>query len=79
MNKLTYRATKHFVVHVVGCTDPELVGPYTTSRYRDNKARFIRNDKGNDEDGVFWLNVSNDGRVEIGAYSNGFIEGKKGF
>ena len=73
MKKLP-QITNHYVVHVVGCTDPELVGPYTTRKYRDNKARFIRNDN-TDEDAVFWLDVSSNGRVEIGAYSNAFMEG----
>lgn len=65
--------TNYYVVHVVGCTDPELVGPYTTKQYRNKKAKMIRNEN-SDEDAVFWLNVTNTGKVSIGPYTNAFME-----
>jgi hypothetical protein len=69
--------TKHYVIHVVGGTEPELRGPYKTARIRDLAARRGRN--GNEEDGIFWLNVEEGDELSIGTYSNGFMEGIKGF
>lgn len=66
--------TNYYVVHVVGCVDPELVGPYSSRHYRNKKARLIRNNN-SDEDAIFWMNVSRGGQVKIGAYSNAFMEG----
>jgi hypothetical protein len=74
-------STKRFVLRVEGCVEPGIVGPYKTAKLRDAKARKIRNDSGgeNSNDGVFWLNVTDNGKVQVGAYSNGFMEGQRGF
>jgi hypothetical protein len=70
--------TKHYVIHVVGGTEPELRGPYKTARVRDFTARRLRKAK-DEEDSFFWLNIHKGGVPSIGAYSNGFMEGIKGF
>jgi len=75
---------KRYVLHVVGCVDPSLVGPYLTAKSRDMKAKKLRNA---DEDGglfcsqngIFWLNVTEKGEVTVGSYSGGFMDGIKGF
>ena len=46
---------------------------------RDKEAKRIRNEgidnHGDAENnGVFWLDVTSDGKVSVGAYSNGFME-----
>jgi len=69
--------TKRYVLHVLGDVDPRLVGPYYTAKGRDNKAKALRNDGG--DDGVFWLNVSEQGAVTVGSFSGGFMEGIRGF
>ena len=48
--------TKHYVIHVVGGTDPEVRGPYKDSRNRDLTARRGRR-ACDEEDGVFWLDI----------------------
>jgi hypothetical protein len=72
MNKV-----KRYVLHVAGCVDPYLVGPYASAKTRDAKAIKLRNE--DEEDGVFWLNVDNKGNVLVGAYSGGFMEGQPDF
>ena len=70
--------TRRYVLHVVGCVDPLLAGPFLNAPERDAKARELRQ-KFPDSDAFFWLDVSPDGKPEIGAYSAGFMEGKPGF
>lgn len=74
-------SVKRYVLHVEGCVEPRLVGPYKTAKGRDTAARNLRNDGGgeNSQDGVFWLNVSDTGKVQVGAYTNGFMENEPGF
>jgi len=68
--------TKRYVLQVLGCVEPRLVGPYKTVRGRDTAARRLRN--ADQDDGVFWLNVT-DGKAHVGAYSGGFMDDKPGF
>jgi len=68
---------KRFVLQVEGGVEPMLVGPFKSAKKRDRSARKIRN--ANEEDGVFWLNVTSKGRVDLGAYTNGFMEDEEGF
>jgi len=70
--------TKHYVIHVVGGTDPEVRGPYKGARNRDLAARRGRR-ACDEEDGFFWLDIDESGKPTIGAYSNGFMEGIRGF
>lgn len=72
---------KRYVLIVEGCVEPSLAGPFKTAKARDSKARKIRNESGgeNSNDGVFWLNVSDKGKVQVGAYTNGFMEGEPDF
>lgn len=66
--------TKHYVLFVFGCIDPSLRGPYTSCDKRDEAAKKIRNSEG-DENGVFWLDVTDKGKVSVGSYSGAFMEG----
>ena len=71
---------KRYVLHVQGCVEPHLAGPYRTAKSRDIVARKIRNEGGgeNSNDGVFWLNLT-DGKIEVGAYSGGYMNGEPDF
>jgi hypothetical protein len=62
----------YYAVNVVGCTDPELIGPYKTSKGRDKAARRARN--ASEDNVVFWLDCL-DNHISVGAYSNAFMEG----
>lgn len=44
---------------------------------RDTKAKKLHN--ADEDDGVFWLNVTEKGEVTVGSFSGGFMEGIKGF
>lgn len=68
---------KYFVLRVIGGVEPEVVGPFKTIKARDTKARTLSNRDA--EDGVFWMNVTNDGKVTVGSYSGGYMEGIRGF
>jgi hypothetical protein len=71
---------RHYVIHVIGCVEPQLRGPYETGRKRDLAARHLRNNIGNHEDdGYFSLDIDKTGKPTIDSYSNGFMEGLKGF
>lgn len=68
---------RRYVLQIEGCVEPLLLGPFSSAKERDDRAKLERNLHEND--GVFWLNVSPDGEPEVGAYSNGFMEGEEGF
>jgi len=74
----TKKSVKRYVLLVRGCVEPELVGPFASARYRDGAARRFNDSNGNGQHGVFWLNVKG-GNVQVGAYSNGFMERQPGF
>jgi hypothetical protein len=61
-----------YLIDVVGCTDPSVVGPFDTEEERDEAARSLRADQ-DDEDALFWLDVR-DGVPVTGAYMAGFFE-----
>ena len=64
---------KYYAIHVHGCIDPELKGPYSTCEIRNSAAKDLRNS--DEEDVVFWLDITDNGRPRVGAYSNAFMEG----
>lgn len=70
------KKTERFVLRIAGGVEPELIGPFKNAQTRDAKARRVRN--ADEDDGVFWLNVTN-GEVSVGAYSGGFMDGLPGF
>ena len=65
---------RHYILHVVGCVDPLLAGPFGDGNERNDKARQLRN-RFPDSDAFFWLDVAEDGIPTVGAYSAGFMDG----
>lgn len=68
--------SKLYVLHVEGCIEPSVKGPFKNCKARDAKAKKLRN--ADEDDGVFWLDVK-DGKPIVGSYSGGFMEGISGF
>lgn len=76
--------TTFYVLVVEGGVEPSLSNPFKSWEDRDKEAKKVRNEgvpsvifdgKGDPaENGVFWLDVSADGKVQVGSYSNGFME-----
>jgi hypothetical protein len=76
--------TTYYVLVVEGGVEPSLSDPYKTEKARDKEAKRVRNegvDEHSDpvENGVFWLDVTSDGKVEVGSFSGGFMEEAEGF
>lgn len=75
-------ATKtHYVLVIEGGVDPSLSNPFKSQEERDLEAKKVRNEGVDghgdpEENGVFWLDVTSDGKVKVGAYSNSFMESK---
>ena len=65
--------TRHFLIPVYGDVEPVMLGPYGDADERDTAAKAYRIING-DEDGIFWLDIPDDGPPKIGAYSGGFFE-----
>jgi hypothetical protein len=64
---------KYYLIHVEGCVEPELRGPYANEEEQDQAAKTIRAAQ-SEEDALFWLNVTDDGTPSVGPYSGGFFE-----
>jgi DNA-directed RNA polymerase subunit M/transcription elongation factor TFIIS len=63
---------KHYLLIVSGCVEPQpLEGPFTEEE-RDARAREARN--ADEDDGVFWVEIDENGVPEIGAFSGAFME-----
>jgi len=54
--------------------EPYLRGPYKTEQQRDCAAVKHKRKVGN-EDGIFALNITSDGRAQVHAFSGGFMDG----
>ncbi len=67
------RHPSYFVVFVWGDVDPSLEGPFETEDERDAKAREIRRNEG-DENGIYWLDLTESGKLEVGPYTGGFLD-----
>jgi len=63
-----------FVTH--NDIESEITGPFKNSDERDEAAREIREDEG-EETGIFMLNVGSDGVPECSDYSGGFFDGEE--
>jgi hypothetical protein len=66
--------TKFYLVIVYGDVEPMTAGPYKSSIDRDQGAKDFRASDEAQEDGIFWLNITDDWAPEIGAYSDSFFE-----
>lgn len=60
---------KFYNVPVWGSVEPSLDGPYATAELRDAEAKKI-NAEADEEAGLFWLDIDNNGNPIVGAFSN---------
>ena len=65
---------KRLIVLVEGGVEPSFLGPFKSQQARNTAALERRNKS--DQDGIFWLNVYTNGKLEIGSYSAAFMEDK---
>lgn len=63
-----------YTIFVWGDVEPEIFGPFDTEEERDEKSHEIRRKEGSDEGGLYMLNVSASGNLEVGAYTGGFFD-----
>ena len=67
--------TKFYLVTVSGCIEPQSPqGPYPTEEDRNNAAKFIHTELNENDAGPFWLDVSDKGVPNMGAYSGRFFQ-----
>lgn len=68
------RKTQYYLIHVWGCVDPKLYGPYATPMKRDKQARFLRQQDTKEQNILFGMNLRAGKSPEIITYSNAFFE-----
>ena len=64
-----------YVLEIVGDIEPTLRGPYKNTDTRDRAARRLREKDGEKENGIFALDLMNNGKIRVWAYSAGFLDG----
>jgi hypothetical protein len=62
----------YYVIIIYQDIEPELIGPFPTVEARDEKARELKRQYGN-EHGIFPMNIDAEGKPAVGAYSCGFF------
>ncbi|MFB3885508.1 MAG: hypothetical protein ACE144_09790 [Thermodesulfobacteriota bacterium] len=62
----------HYLIEVEGGVEPTVHGPHRTEQGRDNAARQIHQ-KQEEDDGLFWADVDEGGRLAVGSYMAGFF------
>ena len=65
-------AKKYYLIAVEGSIEPEAIGPFRGGRKRDDEAKKVRAQQG-DDDALFWADVDEKGNLNVGAYSGGFF------
>lgn len=65
--------TAYYLMPIYGCVDPEpLQGPYRDWPALLSAARIVRSQQ-EEEDSLFWLAITADGRPETGAFAHAEI------
>lgn len=65
---------KFYLIMVWGDVEPELMGPFSSPDARDDEARLLRDEHG-DENGIYMLTIDKDKPdPEIEAYCGGFFD-----
>jgi hypothetical protein len=64
-----------YVLEIVGDIEPNLRGPYKNSDSRDRAAKRLRKKDAGKENGIFALDMMNNGKIRVWAYSAGFLDG----
>lgn len=65
---------KHYILFVYNDIEPEIRGPYTSAEIRDQTAKQMRKNYGEQEHGIFALDAKS--KPQVSAYSAGFMEDK---
>ena len=69
------KGMKYYLVKVCGCTDSESPhGPWDNEKERDQAAKDMHKELDQEDAGPFWLNISDKGVPNMGAYTNRFFE-----
>lgn len=64
-----------YVLEIEGDIEPKLRGPYKSPDTRDRAAKRLRAKDEGCENGVFALDLMNNAKVRVWAYSAGFLDG----
>jgi hypothetical protein len=64
-----------YVLEIEGDIEPKLRGPYKNADARDRGAKRLRATDQEKENGIFALDLMNNGKVRVWAYSAGFLDG----
>jgi hypothetical protein len=64
-----------YVLEIEGDIEPKLRGPYKSPDTRDRAAKRLREKDKEKENGIFALDLMNNGKIRVWAYSAGFLEG----
>ncbi len=64
-----------YVLEIEGDIEPKLRGPYKSTDARDRAAKRLRGKDKEKENGIFALDLLNNGKIRVWAYSAGFLEG----
>jgi hypothetical protein len=73
MRRPRTRAVRYYLIHLEGCVEPGLVGPFPSERVRDMNAKRMGASH-REPDALFWLDVAEEGTPLLGAYPAGLIE-----
>src|SRR6266852_3887128 len=61
-------------LEIVGDIEPRLRGPYKNTDTRDRAAKRLREKDAGKENGIFALDMMNNGKIRVWAYSAGFLD-----
>ncbi len=62
----------YYLLEVEGGVEPTVHGPYPTKHERDNAAKQIHQ-RQEEDDGLFWADIDEAGRLAVGSYRAGFF------
>src|ERR1700731_3205716 len=63
-----------YVLEIVGDVEPTLRGPYKNPDTRDRAAKRLRKKDTGKENGIFALDMMDNGKIRVWAYSAGFLD-----
>lgn len=73
---LERQGVAYWVIHIVDDVDPVVHGPHKSADEQLAAARRIRRQDTNDvPDGLYWLDVDEEGTIECGPFTGGLLEG----
>jgi hypothetical protein len=65
---------KYYVLEIYRDIKPFLYGAFDSEARRDAQARKLRGKDDEDENGIFWLNVTRGGDAIVGFYSHAELD-----